>query len=178
MLDCSTLQRAWGTAEILADGLTRRGSERYRTASFDALCERCVGAGANLTVEAIEEILAGDPRFDDPPADWKSSSTFRLPFPGAESLLEAGERMARHMRERSRELQRTIEQDTLKIFVAHGAAMRHAAHVLGVLEHEEIRKLSMYHCTPVYIEPVESGPWRHVGGQWKVRSNEQAATLH
>ena len=33
----------------------------------------------------------------------------------------------------------------------------------------DIARLSMYHARPVYLEVSDSGPWQHVGGEWKIR---------
>jgi hypothetical protein len=66
-----------------------------------------------------------------------------------------------------------LREDTLKIYVGHGAAFRHAAHHLGVLAFEDIAKLSMYHGVPVLLESHPDGSWRQVGGQWKQRAPKE-----
>ena len=68
-----------------------------RLNGFDDLAERGLGSAANLSIAAIEAVVHEDPRFPDLPPDWKSNSRFRLPLQGAESLLEAGERVAAHI---------------------------------------------------------------------------------
>ena len=167
-IDSSRMLRAWQTAVILADGLAELASCKPAIESYDALAERGVGCLANLTMTQIEAVLQQDPRVSEPPADWKADSHYCLPLQGAESLLQAGERVAAHLSQRMAAL--THEQrDSIKLFVGHGAAFRHAAYHLGVLEFGQIRQLSMYHCRPVMIEYLPGGQWRHVEGEWKVR---------
>jgi 2,3-bisphosphoglycerate-dependent phosphoglycerate mutase len=94
---------------------------------------------------------------------------------GAESLLEAGERVAGHLSHSMAALP-PDEHDRVKLFVGHGAAFRHAAWHLGVLEFGQIRQLSMYHCQPVMLEYLPDGQWRHFAGEWKVRSADSRFT--
>jgi 2,3-bisphosphoglycerate-dependent phosphoglycerate mutase len=164
LIDSSNLLRAWQTARIIGDGL---GLDEIE--GFDALAERGLGSAANLNLAQIGEILRLDPRFEEPPRDWKSNSHYRLPLQGAESLLEAGERVAGHLRNRMAELTGQVEGDWVKLFVGHGAAFRHAAYHLGVLGFDDIARLSMYHAQPVYLEYLPDGSWRQVAGEWKVR---------
>jgi broad specificity phosphatase PhoE len=171
-IDCSRMLRAWQTARIIAYELADLVPSGFTVKSFDALAERCVGAAANLSVTQIEEIMHRDPRFPDLPAGWKSDSYYRLPLQGAESLAEAGERVAAHLRLRLAGLAPAADMPCLKLFVGHGAAMRHAAWHLGVLQFEQVAQLSMYHGRPVFIECLADGGWRHAGGDWKVRSQE------
>jgi 2,3-bisphosphoglycerate-dependent phosphoglycerate mutase len=167
-IDSSRMLRAWQTAEIFADRLVDLGSPTPRIESYDALAERGVGCLANLTIAQIEAVLHQDPRVSDPPADWKADSHYRLPLQGAESLLEAGGRVAGHLSHSMAALP-PADHDRVKLFVGHGAAFRHAAYHLGVLELEQLRQLSMFHCRPVMIEYLGGGQWRHVEGDWKVR---------
>jgi 2,3-bisphosphoglycerate-dependent phosphoglycerate mutase len=132
------------------------------------LAERSVGSAANLTITQIEAIMDEDPRYEPLPEDWKSNSHFCLPLPGAESLLQAGSRVAEHFKATLQRLENQVSEDTVQVFVGHGAAMRHAVYHLGVLDFEEIAGLSMYHAEPVYIELTADG-WVQVAGQWKVR---------
>lgn len=169
-VDSSQLLRGWQTADIVIDGLKDRFDHQPEHFAFEALAERGLGSAANLTTMQIEQILSQDPRFDAPPADWKSNSHYQLPLQGAESLLQAGKRVAQHMQTRMQALASDIQQDTLKLFVGHGAAFRHAAYHLGILEFEQIKQLSMYHAQPVYLEYQQNGEWRHIDGQWKVRA--------
>ena len=171
VIDSSSLRRAWQTASILAAELGGSGDEP-EVRQFPGLAERSVGSAANLTIQAIEEIVAADPRFEPLPEKWKSASEVRLPFPGAESLLQAGERVAAHVRNRMNEVAAEATEDTLVIFVGHGGSFRHAAVHLGVLELEEAPRLSMFHCRPVALEPKD-GAWEHVAGEWKVRGKPE-----
>jgi len=161
--------RAWQTANIFADRLAGLAPATLQIGSYDALAERGVGCLANLTIAQIEAVLQQDPRAADPPVDWKADSHYRLPLQGAESLLEAGERVAAHLSKSMAALP-PDGHDQVKIFVGHGAAFRHAAWYLGVLEFAQLRQLSMFHCRPVMIESLPGGQWRHVGGEWKLRS--------
>ncbi len=174
-IDSSRMLRAWQTATIFADRLAGLAASKPAVESYDALAERGVGCLANLTIEQIEAVLQQDPRFSDPPADWKADSQYRLPLQGAESLLEAGERVAAHLSQSMQALS-PGEDDRVKIFVGHGAAFRHAAYHLGVLALEQLRQLSMFHCQPVLIEYLPGGQWRHIGGEWKVRSGNSRFT--
>lgn len=163
-LHSSRQLRAWESASLIAENL--QGD--YTVQSFDALAERSMGSAANLTVSQIETVVREDPRFEELPPDWKSSSHFCLPLQGAESLAEAGQRVAGHLVETMQQLAKRAQQDTLKVFVGHGAAMRHAAWQLGVLELSDVARLSMFHAQPVCLEYAGT-VWRHVAGDWKVR---------
>lgn len=174
-IDASRLLRAWQTAEGLKAALSSAGvpcAAAPRVESFSALAERGLGCAANLSAAQIAEVVAADPRCGELPADWKSNSHFRLPLPGAESLMEAGERVAEHLESRMAALSAQAGQDTLKVFVGHGASFRHAAHRLGVLAFDDIARLSMYHAAPVYLGRDAHGRWHHVGGRWKVRGGD------
>ena len=163
-LHSSRLLRAWESATLIAENL--QGD--YAIQSFDALAERSMGSAANLTVSQIETVVREDPRFEELPPDWKSSSHFCLPLQGAESLAEAGQRVAGHLVETMQQLAKRAQQDTFKVFVGHGAAMRHAAWHLGVLGLADVARLSMFHALPVCLEYAGT-VWRHVAGDWKVR---------
>jgi broad specificity phosphatase PhoE len=167
VIHSSELLRAWETASIIAEHL----DGRHQVSAFTDLAERGMGSAANLSISQIEEIVLNDPRFQPLPVDWKSNSRFRLPLQGAESLLEAGERVAGHLSRSMSALAEQATEDTLQVFVGHGAAIRHAAYVLGVLSFEEIAPLSMYHAQPVYFEYSEHS-WKHVAGSWKVRDQK------
>lgn len=167
-IDSSSLLRAWQTATVMTEVMGRA----YRVASFDALAERSLGSAANLTVDAIEAILAEDPRYDTPPPDWKSSADYKLPLLGAESLEEAGQRVAAHLTSRLDEIAAQAGDRTIKLFVGHGAAFRHAAAELGALEPTDVPQLSMHHCRPVVFEAAPGCAWRRVAGEWKPRSAE------
>jgi 2,3-bisphosphoglycerate-dependent phosphoglycerate mutase len=176
-VDSSQLLRAWQTARILNDELAQEFPAPPQLTGFDDLAERGLGSAANLSLSAIEAIVHEDPRFQDLPADWKSNSRFRLPLQGAESLLEAGERVAAHMRRQMAALAAGNPAiDTLKLFVGHGAAFRHAAYHMGILSLEQVAQLSMYHAQPVFLEYLPENGWQHVGGKWKLRSQHSEYT--
>jgi 2,3-bisphosphoglycerate-dependent phosphoglycerate mutase len=174
-IDSSRMLRAWQTAMIFADRLTGLGPSPLRIESYDQLAERSVGCLANLTRAEIEAVLHRDPRVSDPPADWKADSHYRLPLQGAESLLDAGERVADHLAESMAALP-PAGHDRVKVFVGHGAAFRHAACHLGVLELGQVRQLSMHHCIPLLLEYLPGGNWHHTGGDWKVRTEHSGYT--
>jgi broad specificity phosphatase PhoE len=171
-IDTSRLRRAWETAHLLSDELERLGAPRASLAQFDELAERTLGAAANLTVDEIEAVLASDPRFEVPPRGWKRDPAYVLPLIGAESLEQAGRRVAQHV------LARMREASGLKLFVGHGGAFRHAARELGVLSPAQVAELSMLHGDPIYFEYRADGGTAgvsHVAGQWRRRS--EAAPL-
>ncbi len=184
--DSSQLLRAWQTAAIICKLLQKKDFlninpsahpiENINTHGFDALAERSVGSAANLTISQIEEIIHLDPRFESLPKNWKSNSFFCLPLQGAESLMDSGKRVADHLFKKISDLEKSAQQSTLKLFVGHGAAFRHAAYHLGILEFEQIAQLSMYHGQPVFIERLKDGSWAHIAGQWKVREKKSQYT--
>jgi len=175
-VDSSQLLRAWQTAQIITYELADRFPSPPELSGFDELAERGLGSAANLTIGEIKSIIREDPRFPELPADWKSNSHFRLPLQGAESLLEAGERVAAHLNRQMGTLAECTDSDTLKLFIGHGAAFRHAAHHMGVLTYEQIAQLSMYHAQPVFLEYLSGGEWRHIDGEWKVRAKHSEYT--
>ena len=175
LIDSSRLLRAWQTATVFAGRLAELSSFTPVIESYDALAERGVGCLANLTIAQIEDVLRQDPRVSSPPAGWKADSHYRLPLQGAESLLEAGERVAAHLLQSMSSLP-SDASDRVKVFIGHGAAFRHAACHLGVLAFEQLRQLSMFHCQPVMLEYLPDGSWRHVEGDWKVRDLQNSFT--
>jgi len=179
--DSSQLLRAWQTADIICHNLNSQDlspwtNDKIEINSFDALAERSVGSAANLTIKQIELIINDDPRFESLPQNWKSNSNYSLPLQGAESLMDSGKRVADHLLKRMLDLKQSVQQPTIKLFVGHGAAFRHAAYHLGLLEFDEIAKLSMYHAQPVFIELLDDGSWSHVSGQWKIRKAKNQYT--
>lgn len=174
VIDASPLLRGYQTAAILAEALESRTNDRFVVTESIALCERSVGAAANLTVTQVETILERDPRFGRPPSDWKSAPEHRLPVPGAESLRDAGARVAAHVRARMKLLAAEQGERFMKLFVGHGAAFRYAACELGALELREAPGLSMHHCGAVVLRHEENGLFRKVGGAWKVRDAAHA----
>ncbi len=171
VIDSSRMLRAWQTARIIAQKMAGLFPVEASVESFDELAERGLGSAANLTVAQIRDIVQRDPRFPDPPEDWKSNSGYQLPLQGAESLLQAGERVAAHLIRRMKALAEISRRDVLKLFVGHGAAFRHAAFHLGVLEFEQISQFSMYHGRPVFLEYLADTQWHHIEGEWKIRNS-------
>ncbi|TPV96729.1 MAG: histidine phosphatase family protein [Myxococcales bacterium FL481] len=165
---CSRLLRAWQTAQLLSEGLVAPGAPGpvLPVEERAELDERCLGSAANLTVDEIERLATVDPRLPALPAGWKSHSSFRLPFPGAESLAQAGARVAGLIQ--SETARHRDAGDVMTVFVGHGAAFRHAAAVLGALKWSEVGSVSMFHARPVYLEP-QGAAWRVVAGRWKPR---------
>lgn len=169
-IETSQLLRAWETGHILAEELRRRTGQRFVVEERIELIERSLGSCANLLFEQIETLLARDPRLEPLPPEWRRSATFRLPVPGAESLLESGVRAARRIdRSLAGATAPDPERDVLKLFVAHGGCLRHAAVARGILPVDEAIKLTMDYCGSVLIESIGPERWRHVGGEWKKR---------
>lgn len=154
----SNLLRGWQTAHIIQEELGLKS-----VSGFDVLAERGLGSAANLTITQIENVLKSDHRFETPPPNWKSNSHYRLPLQGAESLMDAGRRVAQHI----------SGINGVQLIIGHGAAFRHAAHVLGVLSFDDIAKLSMYHVHPVVIQEQQDGTWKKIAGDWKVREPKE-----
>ena len=160
-IDSSNMLRAWQTAQIFAQVCGAKS-----VTSFDSLAERGLGCAANLTLAQIESILHDDPRYPPPPLNWKADSHYRLPLQGAESLIEAGRRVADHVEQRMA----APANGEVGVFVGHGAAFRYAAFHLGALELERVAALSMHHGRPLLLESGADGRWRHVAGDWKLRA--------
>lgn len=179
VLHASSLLRAWQTARLMGEALGAAQSQSsddgdthdFTQQSHDVLWERQLGSAANLTTQQIARIARLDPRVGELPPDWKSSSRYRLPLPGAESLMQAGERVAAFVRA----LPPPATNEAVTLVIGHGAAFRHAAHLLGVLEFEQIARLSMYHARPVILQESATGQWQHVAGDWKVRQRHDQA---
>ena len=173
----SPLLRAWQTADVMVRKLQESLGVTLSLQSEHDLVERSVGSLANLTLAQIEAVLEQDPRFDSPAPGWKANSDYRLPYPGAESLMDAGKRVAAL----TQSLVASSEPESLLLLIGHGAAFRHAAHVMGCLPRSKIDIYSMYHAKPVYFHlsapaatplnlPMEDLCWNHDEQLWKVRS--------
>lgn len=167
VMHASSLLRAYQTAILVMERLVELGFGPFEVVEHPALAERSVGSLANLTLVEIDRIVARDPRLEPLPKGWKSDSDFRAPFLGAESLLEAGARVARCVEACTEAVE--VPEDRLVVFVGHGGSFRHAAVHLGALDRSAVRGLSMFHCRPVLLERARHGSWSHVGGEWKVR---------
>ncbi|WP_041523889.1 histidine phosphatase family protein [Gilvimarinus agarilyticus] len=164
----SSLQRAWQTATIIRRSLAINNAVLAQSDTeiiqTHALTERCVGSVANLTIAEIEQILAQDSRYAAAPKHWKSSADYCLPFPGAESLRQAGKRVAEYIKQ----VNSDAPDNTLTPIVGHGAAFRHACCELGILSTADIQRLSMHHAQPVIIGN-DNDSWVHLAGHWKTR---------
>lgn len=173
VIDCSRLRRAWETAALMANGLSEQTGQRFSCQEFDDLAERSLGAVANLSVEAIEALLRDDPRYSAPPSGWKRAPDYRLPFPGCETLADAGARVARHLTRTAAALDE--QTPLLKLLVGHGGAFRHAACELGILSPAQVASLSMDYGRPLYfaVERLENGADRfvHIAGDWRQRGS-------
>ncbi|MEJ8475700.1 histidine phosphatase family protein [Roseibium algae] len=169
---CSRQLRAWQTARGIVDSLVENCGISCELIEDEALAERSVGALANLTTDDIEQVIANDPRHDALPEGWKSNSHFKLPMQGAESLMEAGKRVAAYLTAHMTTLPAS-EQTQALLFVGHGASFRHAAHVLGVLDYDDIDRLSMHHARPIVLEHHPDETWTHIGGDWKSRRQNE-----
>ncbi|MFT6917304.1 MAG: 2,3-bisphosphoglycerate-dependent phosphoglycerate mutase [Motiliproteus sp.] len=164
LVESSTLLRAWQTAQIYKEELQEFFQAPAQLQSFPSLCERSVGAVANLSVSEIERIIELDPRFDAPPVNWKSDSDYRLPFDGAESLLEAGQRVAQQLLS-----WREGAGSGIKLFVGHGASIRHAAYLFNAIKSCDIKRFSMFYGHPLVLEFSEDPSPNLLYGQWKQR---------
>lgn len=171
-IDASSLLRAWQTATIYKEELADLFDGQPEVRSYPSLCERSVGAVANLTTDEIERILMLDPRFEEAPEGWKSDSHYCLPFDGAESLLQAGDRVAKHIQ--AWRQQHTNDQDALvKLFIGHGASIRHAAFHMNVMKFCDIKRFSMHYGHPVVLELVGDNTTQ-LFGDWKQRKLHDA----
>lgn len=165
VIHSSTLLRARQTASALAEELDLP-VEHIRTT--DRLTERSVGSAANLTLAQIESAIAADPDAPPLPEDWKRDPHYRLPLSGAESLTQAGLRVAAY-------LQSVVEPqdpDSITVVVGHGASIRHACAALGIFSAQGAGTVSMYHAMPVILG-YETDLWSHVAGDWKPRTQEE-----
>lgn len=162
-IETSSLLRAYETGTIIKNALENQYNIDILMQETDELTERRLGAMANLTVKAIEEIVNKDPRYPSPPKNWKSTSDYKLPYIGCESLNEAGKRIVNYIE--------ANHFDGLRILVGHGASFRHAAKALNILKAEDIPKLSMHYATPLLFKYV-NGKWEHIDGKWKIRDTK------
>lgn len=170
-IDSSKLLRAYETSLQIAEKLNGMTGENFYIHEYSALAERSVGAMANLTIDEIEAIMERDPRFQKPAEGWKSNSWYKLPFQGAESLMESGIRVAQHLQKRADE-QVSSMQPHLKVIVGHGASLRHAALNLGLLKADDLPKFSMYHADPIFLKRT-GHRWSLLLGEWKLRDQQR-----
>lgn len=167
-LFCSPLLRAHQTCVLMAKELTRRGHATGAAVEEAALAERSLGAGANLTVEQIETALRDDPRVPNPPPGWKRQPDYRLPWLGAESLRDAGARVAAFVESRL-----DGANDGLVVCVGHGGSIRHAAVHWGVLDDDGAARRSMHYGGAVLFERRQDRI-EQIGGAWKMREQAEA----
>ena len=169
VIHSSVLLRAWQTAEIIKTYLNESFPERtLQIESSELLCERSVGSVANMTVDEIEKVLLVDPRYTVPKTGWKSRPDYCLPFPGAESLLQAGQRVSGYIKSK-------LISGKLTLFVGHGASIRMAAYHLGIWDLEMASAHSMFHAHPVIYSYGTDEKYHLESGQWKVRPKKEEA---
>lgn len=163
----SQLLRAWQTGSLLSQHLQQQVPQDFDCKALDDLHERCVGAFANLTRTEIEQAVKADPRNAPMPENWKSDSHYCLPTLGAESLLDAGYRILQ-------QLQALLAYPStyLTTVVGHGAAFRHAAYWMGVLDFDDIQRYSMHHGRPLFFKYHPEQGWQKIGGDWKIRERQ------
>jgi broad specificity phosphatase PhoE len=174
-LDVSELLRAWQTGHEIQQVLENLTQDQFTLKSYAALAERSVGSVANLSIKEIEHLLDIDPRYQKPDPGWKSNSWYKLPFLGAESLMESGVRVSSHLQHCANALaehDKNHSQKKLKVVVGHGASIRHAALSLGLLVSDDIPNYSMYHARPIIFNRDSNGQWQHWSGEWKIRATK------
>jgi 2,3-bisphosphoglycerate-dependent phosphoglycerate mutase len=168
-IEASQLLRAWETAVVLAEELERRTGRSFVVEERNELLERGLGSCANLRFDEIEARLSQDPRLGPLPEDWRRLPEFRLPVPGAESLMMAGARTAARIAASLRSIPADDPRDVLRLFVAHGGCLRHAAVQLGTIDLRHVTTLTMEHAQAVLVESDGRGGWLQVAGEWKKR---------
>jgi 2,3-bisphosphoglycerate-dependent phosphoglycerate mutase len=166
-IETSQLLRAWETANLLAGALNHRTGQRFHVLARDELAERGLGSCANMTFDAIREILAKDPRLGPLPEGWRRMPEFRLPVRGAESLMQAGARTAVRVATSLDSIPVEDSRDLMRLFVAHSGCLRHAAVQLGALDVRIVSGLSMDFAQSVFLEKLPNGDWIQVAGQFK-----------
>ena len=167
VIEASQLLRAWQTATILAEELEARTRTQFRVLTRIELVERSLGSCANLRFDQIAEVLAGDPRLDPLPRGWRRIPEFRLPVPGAESLMQAGARTATRVATSLDSIPDADARNALRLFVAHSGCLRHATVQLGALDVRVVPRLSMDFAQLLLIEKMPNGDWVQVAGRWK-----------
>ena len=171
-VETSQLLRAWETARLLGERLGERTGSAPRLFERAELLERGLGAAANLRFEQIEALIAADPRLEPLPTGWRRIPEFRLPVPGAESLMQAGARAATRIASSMKSFADDDPRDVLRLFVAHAGCLRHAAVQLGCLDVRVVAGLTMDHGQVILIELDRRGEWVQLAGQWRKRVPE------
>jgi len=166
-IEASQLLRAWETANLLSEGLSERTGQNLHVIQRDELIERGLGSGANMTFERIGEMIAADPRIGPLPEGWRRIPEFRLPVQGAESLMQAGARVAGRVAASIESIPEDDPRDLVRLFVAHSGCLRHAAVVLGAIDVRNVPGLSMDFLQAVLVEQKPSGEWIHLAGEFQ-----------
>ena len=165
-IESSQLLRAWETASLLATALEAETDRSHHVIQRDELIERGLGSAANLTFETIGELLGADPRIGPLPEGWRRMPEFRLPLPGAESLMQAGARTAARVVASMDSMPDDDPTDLARLFVAHSGCLRHAAVVLGAIDVRHVAGLSMGFLDCVLLERLPNGDWIHLAGEF------------
>ncbi|MEZ4289208.1 MAG: histidine phosphatase family protein [Myxococcota bacterium] len=173
-LESSQLLRAHETATVLASALRELTGRTFEVEDRMELLERGLGSCANLTFGEIAATLARDPRLGPLPPEWRRIPDFRLPVPGAESLLEAGAHAAARLRASLDEVAGDAGSDRVRLFVAHGGCLRHAAVHLGALEVGTVSRFTMDYAQAIYLERRSDTEWVKVAGDWVSRAARSA----
>jgi len=168
-IEASQLLRAWETANLIAEALAARTGKRFHVFARDELVERGLGSCANMTFDRIREVLSNDPRLGPLPEGWRRMPEFRLPVPGAESLMHAGARTAARVATSLDSIPAEDDRDLMRLFVAHSGCLRHATVQLGALDVRVVAGLSMDFGQSVFVEKLANGDWVHIAGQFKKR---------
>jgi len=166
-IEASQLLRAWQTANVLAEGLAARTGTAHHVIQRDEMIERGLGSAANLTFPRIAELVLADPRLGPLPEGWRRMPEYRLPLPGAESLMDAGKRTAARIAHSIESIPEDDPRDKARLFVAHSGCLRHAAVVLGALDVRRVSSLSMDFVQAVMIERDANGTWRVIDGEFR-----------
>jgi 2,3-bisphosphoglycerate-dependent phosphoglycerate mutase len=166
-IESSQLLRSWQTAKLIAECLATRTGKRFHVLQRDDLIERGMGSCANMRLDQISEVLASDPRLGPLPEGWRRMPEFRLPVQGAESLMEAGARVATRVAMSLDSVPRSDRRDLLRLFVAHSGCLRHATVQLGALDVRVVPGLSMDFAQCVFVEKMANGDWVHIAGQFR-----------
>lgn len=165
-IEASQLLRAWETANVLSASLERETGRRHHVIQRDELIERGLGSAANLSLDQIATLLAADPRIGPLPEGWRRMPEFRLPLPGAESLMQAGARVAARVAASVDSIPDDDPTDVARLFVAHSGCLRHAAVVLGAIDVRHVAGLSLGFLGCVLLEKLPSGQWVHLAGEF------------
>lgn len=166
-IEASQLLRAWETANRISASLATRTGKNFHVVQRDELIERGLGSAANMRFEQLEELISADPRIGSLPEGWRRMPEFRLPVQGAESLMQAGSRVAARISASLEGIPDEDPRDVARIFVAHSGCLRHAAVVLGALDVRTVPELSMDFTQAVMIERLPNGDWIHIAGQFR-----------